>query len=92
MFKSAYNVIANTMNTVPKTEIVKLESNIILNSQLKKCEGSYFQILSKNRYAPLFIALSHDDQSFLGIQIFWSRKNKYPYMDDCEGVFNASSF
>jgi hypothetical protein len=27
--------------------------------------------------------------SAIGVQIFWSRKNKYPCQDDNEGVFNA---
>ena len=35
------------------------------------------------------MSVTHDDFSALGVQIFWSRKNKYPCQDDSEGVFNA---
>ena len=73
-----------------KTEPVKMESNILATLTLDCNRGQYFQVYSEAKVAPLYLAVSHDDTSFLGVQIFWSRKSKYPFIDDCEGYFNAT--
>ena len=57
--------------------------------EIQRFQGTYCQISTKGKHLPCYISVTHDDVSAIGVQIFWSRKNKYPCQDDHEGVENA---
>jgi hypothetical protein len=77
------------MNTEKKNEVKILKMNVLEKDQLQSGKGNYYQIHCKNKTSPLHLCISHEDYSFLGVQVFWSRKCKHPYIDDSDGYFNA---
>lgn len=55
---------------------------------MQKFQGIFLQVASKGKANPLYLAISHDDSQLLGVQIYWSRKNKCPNDEDSEGCFS----
>ena len=72
-----------------KIDHIKLESNAVNKFQLQRFQGTFGTINSRNRPVGLHLAVLHNELSSIGVQIYWSRKNKYPSEEDCEGCFNA---
>lgn len=77
------------MNPAPKSELIRLESNTISNSVVDKGQGAYFVVPCKNKEVPMWLSLVHEDSAGFGVEIYWSRKTKYPYKEDSEGKFHA---
>ena len=91
LFRNAYNQICFMMQGGQRNDVVKLDlSHQIQTHTVFRYQGIYFQIASKSMTGPLYMSVSHDDVSALGVQIFWSRRTKYPHRDDCDGAFLAS--
>ena len=69
--------------------VSKIEPLNVNKFAVTRFQGTYCQISTKSKPLPCYLSVTHDDVSAIGVQIFWSRKNKYPCQDDNEGVFNA---
>jgi hypothetical protein len=67
-------------------ENLKMEQGKILELRTKKYMGVFAQIQGRNKVLPLYLAVRHSQMhSDTGIQIYWSRKNKQPSLEDNEG-------
>lgn len=94
MFRDTYNVICilifEGLMSNQKVEPVRLEANHIQNHLITLYQGTYLQIPSRGMSAPFFLSVAHNDFSALGVEIYLSRKNKFPYKEDYDEVYLAA--